>query len=1369
LVAPSYVAIGPDGSLYITDIRAGYIRRVGSDGVITTVVGNHECFTPTGCGDGGPALQAGIGNITSLAVGSDGSLYFIDVNRVRRVDPNGIITAFAGTGDYGFSGDGGPAITATFATAVGLAAAPDGSLYIGDPNNRRVRRVGPDGIITTFAGTGEPCTALLMLPDPCGDNGPAVQAKLTGPSSLAIGPDGSLYIADLSLRSVRRVSPNGIISTVAGTRNTGFSGDGGLATSALFSEIRGITVGRDGSLIIADSSPNLRVRYVGPDGMVKTIAGTGRSTGLFGGDNAPATQTNITAPFGVAVGLDGIVYFAEPNVNRIRRIGFNLPGFSVNDFSLASEDGSELYQFNSAGLHLRTLNALTGVLRYQFTYDGGNRLTTITDGDGNVTTIERNGSGDATAIIGPFSQRTALSLDSNGYLASIANPAGEVFRMAYTSDGLLTQFTDPRGNVSRVTYDPQGRLLQDTDAAGGFHHLARTDDDTTSTVTRTTALGRTTTYQVTKLPTGDKQQVVTFPDGAKNQLVSQTNATRTLTVRNGTVSTSQQGPDPRFGMQVPVLTSWTLTTPGRLTWNTTDTRTVSLSDPSNQLSLATQTDVVKLNNHTYTRTYDAASRTFTLTTPAGRQHTATIDLQGRPLRVAVPGLNPLQFAYDSRGRLISLTQDNRTYTFAYDSHSFLSLLTDPLTHTLSFIRDAVGRTTDITQPDGNHVLFTYDANGNMVSLTPPGRSTHTFGFTAVDLLQNYEPPTVPGNPTGAQLVYNLDRQLTQLVRAGTSINLSYDGAGRLLSISYPQDTVSGTYDAAGRLQTLTTASGSGLTYGYDGGVLLDTTWSGPVTGTIHRTIDNNFRLTSRTINGGNSQSFVYDDDGLLTQAGALVLQRSAQNGLVTGATLGVVRDTRSFNSFGEWTDYSATVGATMLFSTQYTRDLLGRITEQVETIESSTTTFTYTYDDVGRLIEVKHNGVATAAYTYDANGNRLRRTAGGAVDGVYDAQDRLTLYGATTYTYAASGELLSKTTGGQTTAYSYDVLGNLRGVTLPGGAQIQYLIDGRNRRTGKKVNGATVQGFLYQDRLRPIAELDGHNAVVSTFVYGSRANVPEYLVKGGTTYRIRTDHLGSPRLVVDTSTGAIVQRLDYDEFGNVLADTNPGFQPFGFAGGLYDQDTKLVRFGARDYDPETGRWTSKDVVGLARGLNLYVYANNDPVNFIDRTGKNPGAAAAGAAGVVGSAAAGGGAATTTGTVFGLGATSAFIARAGILGVPVAVGILIAAYLEDSAIEHADSIDDEGPNEGGAPDTVPDPTAPDSGVCGGPILPPALPENERPTIPVPQIIDPHDPAVPVDPEGPTIRPPKEDRPTEEPPYPGGPLIPDIPGPPKLPTF
>jgi RHS repeat-associated protein len=283
------------------------------------------------------------------------------------------------------------------------------------------------------------------------------------------------------------------------------------------------------------------------------------------------------------------------------------------------------------------------------------------------------------------------------------------------------------------------------------------------------------------------------------------------------------------------------------------------------------------------------------------------------------------------------------------------------------------------------------------------------------------------------------------------------------------------------------------------------------------------------------------------------------------------------------------------------RDTLGRIISKMETWRGVMTLNEYSYDLAGRLESVKKNGATTATYGYDSNGNRTHVNA--QLVGTYDDQDRMVSYGAATYTYTANGELKTKTESGITTNYTYDVIGNLTQVVLPGDVTIDYVIDGLDRRVGKKVNGSLVQGFLYKDQLNPIAELDGSNNVVARFVYADKPNVPAYMEKDGKTYRIISDYLGSPRLIIDVSDGTVVQRLDYDVWGNVTQDSNPGFQPFGFAGGIYDQHTQLTRFGARDYDAVTGRWTNKDPIRFAGGdANLYGYVDANPLNFIDPYG-----------------------------------------------------------------------------------------------------------------------------------------------------------------------
>jgi RHS repeat-associated protein len=290
-----------------------------------------------------------------------------------------------------------------------------------------------------------------------------------------------------------------------------------------------------------------------------------------------------------------------------------------------------------------------------------------------------------------------------------------------------------------------------------------------------------------------------------------------------------------------------------------------------------------------------------------------------------------------------------------------------------------------------------------------------------------------------------------------------------------------------------------------------------------------------------------------------------------------------------------------LYSISYTRDKLGRIVEKQEGIQGENTQYAYDYDLAGRLAAVSRDGVEIERYQYDSNGNRTH--VNGVQIATYDGQDKLLTYGDATYGYTANGELTEKTVNGVVSDYTYDALGNLMQVRLPGDLTIDYLVDGRNRRIGKQVNGELVQGFLYKDQLNPIAELDGDGNLVSRFVYGTKANVPDYMIKDGVTYRIVSDHLGSPRLVVNAETGEVVQRMDYDAWGVVNRDTNPGFQPFGFAGGIYDLQTGLVRFGARDYDPIVGRWTAKDPIDFDSGdLNLYVYVKNDPVQYVDPLG-----------------------------------------------------------------------------------------------------------------------------------------------------------------------
>ncbi len=1194
---PASVAVAPDGGYYVADSEGARIRYIAPTGIITTVAG-------TGIsgynGDGIPATQAQLAYPMDVVVAPDGSFYIADEwdgHRIRHVGTDGIIRTIAGTGVAGFNGDEIPATQAQLNRPIGIAIGPDGSLYIADSLNHRIRRVGPDGLITTVAGTG--------VNGYNGDGILATQARLAFPVSVAVGLDGALYIADNINARVRRVGPDGFITTIAGTGNYGYSGDGIPATQAALNVVHHVAVAPDGSVYLTDL---VRVRLVRTDGIIQTIAGTGQLNG-FAGDGGLAVRARLSRVEGVTVAPDGSVYVADYYNRRIRLVASTLPAVGGN-MAVASEDGSELYIFSRSGRHLQTRHALTGAVLYEFGYDGNGRLLTVTDSDNNVTTITRDGNGNPTSIVGPYGQVTTFTRDANGYLATISNPAGETFAMEYSNDGLLTAFTDPRGNRSTFTYDTLGRLTQDNNAAGGFIALNRLSAGQPYSVTKETALGRTTTYEVGYDLLGNERQHNTFPSGLQTEYNQRVDGSRTTLLPDGSTTSVLLGPDPRWGMLAPLANSTAISTPNGLAATIEVAQTVVLTNAADPFSLTSLNETVTVNGRTFSSNYTAANRTFVDTTPEGRQFTMTIDEQGRLVLDQLAGLLATNYGYDSHGRLISATQgsggETRTVTFTYNSSGYLATVTDPLGRTVSLTYDLAGRVTQQTLPDGRVIGYSYDANSNLTSITPPGRPAHTFSYNSVNRLTAYTPPDVLPGTDQTLYSYNLDQQLTQITRPdGQTVAYGYDSPGRLSSIAIGRGTVSYGYNATtGNLASITAPGGIGLAYSYDGFLLTGETWSGPVTGSAGYTYDDNFRVTASTVNGGNSISYQYDDDDLLTQAGALNLTYDPQNGLLTGGTLNSVNDTWSYNGFGEPLDYTANYNSTALYDVTYSRDNLGRISQKVEMIGGVTDTYVYSYDLAGRLIGVTKNGSPIATYTYDSNGNRLSFTGpGGTVNGSYDNQDRLLQYGSNSYTYTANGELLSKTTGGQTTSYVYDELGNLTAVTMPDNTQITYLIDGENRRIGKRVNGVLVQGFLYEGQLRPIAELDGAGNIVSRFIYGTHINVPDYMVKNGTTYRLITDQVGSVRLVVNSQTGAVVQRLDYDEFGRVLQDSNPGFQPFGFAGGLYDDLTRLARFGYRDYDAEIGRWTAKDPIMFSGGdPNVFGYVFNDPINLNDHYG-----------------------------------------------------------------------------------------------------------------------------------------------------------------------
>jgi NHL repeat-containing protein len=309
LVTPSGVAMMPDGGYVVSSWNWSNVRRVSPTGTITTLAGGMGANGFSG--DGGPATQAQLNAPYGVAVQPDGSVLIADSNnfRIRKVSPTGTITTVAGNGTEGFAGDGGPATAAKLDLPVAVAATRDGGFLIADAVNNRIRKVSASGIITTVAGNGAEGFS--------GDGGPATAARLWSPNGVSVTSDGGFLIVDDNNNRVRRVSPTGTITTVAGNGIAGFSGDGGPARGASLSLGGGAVETPDGGLLIADTG-NQRVRRVSPTGTITTVAGTGDWG--FLGDGGPATLAQIKGPWAVAATATGGFLIADTNNNRVRLV-----------------------------------------------------------------------------------------------------------------------------------------------------------------------------------------------------------------------------------------------------------------------------------------------------------------------------------------------------------------------------------------------------------------------------------------------------------------------------------------------------------------------------------------------------------------------------------------------------------------------------------------------------------------------------------------------------------------------------------------------------------------------------------------------------------------------------------------------------------------------------------------------------------------------------------------------------------------------------------------------------------------------------------------------------------------------------------------
>ena len=639
------------------------------------------------------------------------------------------------------------------------------------------------------------------------------------------------------------------------------------------------------------------------------------------------------------------------------------------------------------------------------------------------------------------------------------------------------------------------------------------------------------------------------------------------------------------------------------------------------------------------------------------------DLFGRPTKaVEADGeltVGTTNLGWDSNGNLKLVAPPGRPdHQIRYNAVNLLDLYTPPVLTGISTPQTIFAPTEDRlpgkeTRPDGVVLERTYLSVPNKAPLldlltfsggsSPAGTLDYGY-YGAADT--NYALGQAPGKvaslvgPYGARLDYKYNGNRTTGV-TWSKVNTPAEG-------------------------------GASVTWDYNSNLLRSSEKLSPLVGgawTRHLSYDKDNLLTCNSTTSASPCAALSAQD--------IKLVRSAEHGGVTSLILGGtaklgeewsysdsaiddgVADTDGVNGrFGELRMQRLSFGTppavTELAKVVYDvplvdpRDNLGRISTKTETFSGGPAgglDVVYTYDERGRLESVEA-GPKSESFGYDANGNRTHYNS--VLMGRYDSQDRLNVYGKSAdgtmpgdvkYSYGKNGELTQRdiktATGVKTWTYAYDALGNLITVVKPDmdntgapNTTYTYLVDGQGRRIGKREKvGAGAESikkrWLYRNQLAPLAELTSTGELEALFIYGSRPNVPDLVIKRSVaqngvvsykTYRLFSDQLGSPRMAVNVDDkDDIPYRVDYSAFGvpewkGTGAFATPKFDwiPFGFAGGLFDPNTELVRFGARDYDPSIGRWISKDPILFDGGqANLYVYVGNDPVNLADPSGLAP--------------------------------------------------------------------------------------------------------------------------------------------------------------------
>ncbi len=1162
---PNDLAFGIDGYLYFLgvdlsggDLNSAKIIKFDSSNNYEVIggEGTHSIKDGVNIKD----TKFNINEIFEIGVDIKNNLYFSTGNQIKKIDNNGNIFNVVGTGESGFSGDYGLATSAKLYSVGDIEFDKYGNMYIID--RERVRKIDTNGIITTIAGNDNS--------ESLGDGGLAVNSTLSNPSDLAIDSKGNVYILEFWNTRVRKIDTNGIITTIAGTGENGFSGDGALATNA---KLRAYTLDVDieGNIYLAGNQ-NPVIRFIDSrSGIITSIINKG-----------------LRRPSNIIVGKNKDLYIGdESNIykSKIKPIFNTHFGEDVRAYKNID---STVDIYHAIGIHQKTIDQYTKNTLKEFKYDVTRMLTGVIDQFGNEIVISRDEKGNPTEITAPNGQKTYLTIDLNGDLVNVSYEDNSKYTFEYIEGSLLSKTTFPDNGTAIMLYDENGRIIEEIDPNNAKWTFGKNIAETYLEYIMTKPEGDKYSYKDFNLENGFEKSENITPCGDVVTITTSGDEKNVSTITNGVIENNIYTIDEKTGKKI-LDTSITTQPSGLKRITTYDTKYV---DNTENVTLS-KTQTIKTNNKAIVVKSDYENATNTITTPEGRVSKSEYNINTRLTSKTTSGtLIPTTYTYDSKGRVSSETTGTRTTSYTYNPRGNINTVTDGRGKTTSYEYDILDRVTKVTYPNGTIENYTYDVSGNMTRLVTPVNTNHDFTYDNIGQRKSMNSPL---NKL-TSYTYNGNRKLTQISRPSGKTVVNKYVNDKLATTTTAESVTSYDYIFNNKIGSITKGAEK-VEFTYDGDLLTSLAYTGELNQTLSYSYNNDFLPTSFTY-AGTSESYAYDNDNLLLSSGDYTLTRDSDNDYVTKLTDGSLVQDYTYDNYGELTKLSNNSFAYEITA----KDNSSLITQKTETINNTTTTYDYTYDDNSRLVKVLKDNTIVESYSYDNNGNRLSATVNGITTSAsYTLDDQLEVYGNNTYRYDDDGYLQEKTTPDGVTTYSYSTLGELKTVITPT-QTIEYKHNANNQRVAKLVNGVVVEKYLWANLTTLLAIYDKDDNLVQRFEYvGSR--MPISMTQDSQKYYLHYDQVGSLRAVSDSSHN-IIKEVVYDSFGNILSDSNESFKvTFGFAGGLYDSDTKLTRFGYRDYDSYTGKWTAKDPIDFFGGdSNLYGYVLNDPVNFIDPLG-----------------------------------------------------------------------------------------------------------------------------------------------------------------------